>query len=428
MLKSMLNRIGFSLLAGTRLYEGEGGAAGGSGEQKIEIVKTEQMSLDDSVKAALAKDPEYQEIVAEEAKAKKKKVPAPEGELEVDPEPETPDDEKTPVEDESPEEGDDDDAEYEDDILEGITGDDFKSLPQSVKEAVATTREKLESVEKKASDAEKRLQDLLSDPVIRHRDMMRSAGRGDAEYDVPSLTKEELARVEDMVDSGDHEKVRQFFNAKLQAAAELGSNNARIQEKRSIDRDRTLESAAQKVLDIAKLNPKLFGEKLPSTKEIRESEDYSKLGALGKIVQTTIELQKKGVIASSAKYLAESSAEEVYAQMAARHKWPVVMNADEKIRTEIKKSNSALMDRFKKSRDGSGRLSAGTEVDRRSEAKGTKRNGVDLVKLATDDGYHESVMKQKMTPEWIQEVAKMRTEGERMLSDNPKLATPSRRR
>src|SRR5574344_811036 len=73
-----------------------------------------------------------------------------------------------------PKEGDEtppvEDSEFEDDILPGLTGKQFESFEEPVKEIIAQTREALDVATEKATKAEERLNKLLNDPIVKHRE------------------------------------------------------------------------------------------------------------------------------------------------------------------------------------------------------------------------------------------------------------------
>lgn len=133
--------------------------------------------------------------------------------------------------------------------------------------------------------------------------------------------------------------------------------------------------------------------------------------------------QNKGTIGNFMKYLAETDAEEVYAQMAVKFKWPVVKNADKEIKNMIKKSNQELINRFRKDKDAAGGLPRGAEVDaREASSKGVIRDGINVVRLATDEKYHEEMLYSKRDKDWPDRIARLAEEGERMIEKNPRLA------
>jgi hypothetical protein len=113
--------------------------------------------------------------------------------------------------------------------------------------------------------------------------------------------------------------------------------------------------------------------------------------------------------------------------MAIKNKWPLLKNADKIIQEKVKQSNEKLFNKFIKGRsdEASGTLARGGQVDQRSAGIKTVKDGIDLVKLATDDKYHESILEQQQHGDWYRKVAELRQEGERMIEENPRLHASS---
>lgn len=378
----------------------------------------------------LAMDPEYQEMVEAEKKASgNTDDPPPSAEHEDDEDTGQDGDNKT--DEIPPKEGDEtppvEDSEFEDDILPGLTGKQFESFEEPVKEIIAQTREALDVATEKATKAEERLNKLLNDPIVKHRESVIDGKNNTLPYKVPELNDATITEMQKLIDQDTPESKAKFndmLKTHIKTATDIVANNARIQAKAEFDNALNLKDAGQKLVTLAKL-AKI---KLPSDDpNVVINTDVSKLGDIGKVIDEIKQRSSRGIIGNPAKYLAEVDVEELYAQMAIKNKWPLLKNADKIIQEKVKQSNEKLFNKFIKGRsdEASGTFARGGQVDQRSAGVKTVRDGIDLVKLATDDSYHEHILTQKNHGDWYSKVAEMRREGERMIEENPRLHASS---
>jgi hypothetical protein len=386
--------------------------------------------------AMLADDPEYQKSVKEEAATKAKDEPAPKG----DPEPkhdestepetsETPDEKKPDgdkLDDDEPEESPKDEPEYQDNVIPELTGKQFGSLPEDVREIVAKTATQIEELKTKGSEVQSRLEKLLTDPIIKHREEIMNSGKGDLTYELPTITDQLFADILKCVDEDTPEarkKARDILGEVVKQASELSESNARILENSKFNTQKMLTSAGKNLLKLGELNPELKCDITDPEKLI--ATPFEKLGNIGKVLLKLSEMQKNKTISSVAKYISEKSPEALYAEMAVELGLPVVLNADKKIRAIVKKSNQAFSDRFRKNKDG-GQMPAGKEVDSRKIKNGQIVDGIDIVKLANNDDYHEKMLyKNSGDLKWVDKISRLRERGERFLIENPDQSSSS---
>jgi hypothetical protein len=378
----------------------------------------------------LAMDPEYQEMVEAEKKASGNTDDPPQSEEYKDDE-DTGQDGDNKTDEIPPKEGDEtppvEDSEFEDDILPGLTGKQFESFEEPVKEIIAQTREALDVATEKATKAEERLNKLLNDPIVKHRESVIDGKNNTLPYKVPELNDATITEMQKLIDQDTPESKAKFndmLKNHIKTATDIVANNARIQAKAEFDNALNLKDAGQKLVALAKL-AKI---KLPSDDpNVVINTDVSKLGDIGKVIDEIKQRSSRGIIGNPAKYLAEVDVEELYAQMAIKNKWPLLKNADKIIQEKVKQSNEKLFNKFIKGRsdEASGTLARGGQVDQRSAGIKTVKDGIDLVKLATDDKYHESILEQQQHGDWYRKVAELRQEGERMIEENPRLHASS---
>jgi hypothetical protein len=324
----------------------------------------------------------------------------------------------------------DTESEYEDNIIPGLTGKQFEALDEPLREIVGKTREELDTVSKKATEAEERLNRLMNDPIVKHRDEVIQNGLHEETYEIPGLDDQTTYKLQQLAMRKTPESMAAFKEAihnLMGSAADTAADNVRLQGKQELQRQQTLDTANKNVEALAKL----LKVELPSNNlEELKNMDVNKLGKVGTILKDLTERSEKGVIGGLYNYLANVDVEELYASMAVKNKWPIIKNADEVLHKEIKKSNEKFYKRFLKGRpdESSGSLATGKIIDQKKAASKSVHDGVDLVKLATDDEYHEQMLYSKPNdPDWMTKITEMRLEGERMIEDNPRLRAPQKK-
>lgn len=382
----------------------------------------------------LAMDPEYLEMVeAEKAAGGSEKKE--EGDA-TPPAEDAAADDKTPPDgesgDETPpkKEGDETPAEeskFEDGILPGLTGKQFEALDEPIKEIIAATSEALEKATETATKSQEELKKLLNDPIVLHRKGVIEGKNNTLPYKVPEMKDVTIAEIQKLIDQDTPEgkvKINELLKGHIDSVVEIVANNVRLQEKARYEDEVHTKEAGSKLVALAKL-AKI---KLPSDDpNVIVNTDLSKLGDIGKVVEEIKSRSQRGLVGNPKKYLAEIDVEELYAQMAIKNKWPLLKNADKIISEQVKASNKKLADRFLKGKpdEASGSFAKGGQLDQQSSASKTVKDGIDLIKLATDDSYHEKILYSKQNdPAWFDRIAVMRDEGERMIEDNPKLNAP----
>lgn len=393
-------------------------------------------------KEMLGDDPDYQKAVMEKPVDEK---PADEKPVDENPEEEKPADEK-PVDekpeeetldgdkpsdetpsDETPTEEKKEEVEYEDNVIPELTGKQFASLPEDVREIVAKTSGKLEELTNKGKETESRLQKLLNDPIVKHREEIITTGKGQLLYELPKLTDQQRAEIISYLDSDTPEsrkKADEILDGVVKQAAELGESNARLLADATYHSKESLKSAANVLLKLGELNPDLKCDITDPEKII--STPFEKLGKLGEGLKIlTANWSKSAFIHNIPRHIAEKKPEALYAEMAAELGLPVILNADKKIRDIVKKSNQALADRFRKNKDGAGgKMPAGKDVDSKKIKNGQIVEGIDIAKLASNDEYHEKMLyKNSADLKWVDKITRLRERGERFLKENPDLSS-----
>lgn len=323
-------------------------------------------------------------------------------------------------------EGDDSTA-FEDNVLPGLSGKDFEKLDEPIREVIAQSRVALDEVTKKATEAQARLDTLLKDPIVAHREQAIANGENGLQYKVPEMSAETIEQITELVDQGTpeaKEKINELVKAHIDSTAEIIAENAVLRANAQYERKQDIHQSGEVLVKLAKL-AKID---LPSQDpDVIAETNIKELGVIGEYLSEIAEATKSGIIANPQKYLNRIGAEGAYAQMAMKHGWPLLKNADGVINKQIKAANKKFSDRFLKGNpdEASGSFARSKQIDQNSVRSKTIVDGVDTIKLATNDKYHNEILYSKPNdPKWADKVAMYREMGEQYLEDNPNANAP----
>ena len=327
---------------------------------------------------------------------------------------------------EASEETESEEVQYEDDILPGLTGDDFAKLPDSVKSVIADARVEMD----KTKEDSKRIEEILeNDPVAKHRLKKNEDGTAKDLYTVPSMDNKQLENVQKLLDNDDFAGAKKAIDGFVKTAAEAVISNERIQLEENQKFNSDLEQAGKVLLQATKLNPKMLDLGIEDPLEIANIKaGHEKHGAykdgIGKVVDDIISMNKRGVVGDVRKYINELGAEGVYMMGAKKYGWPVVQNADDVINKQIKQAVSDTVALFQRKKgDTAGPVAAGLKKQPKDSAEARfSEGGVDLKKLASDEEYYSQILYSKGFEDstWVDKVADMRIRGEKLLAKDNK--------
>lgn len=373
----------------------------------------------------LKNDTEYVEAVKKNKKADKK--PA---EKKAD---ETP--EETPAEDanlsdagkekpaEAPAEDDDAPIEFEDNIIEGVSGEEMAALPETVQVSIVKARQVLDAAKREKDEVAAIRAKLEADPIAKDRLKRIEAGETDNLYEVPAIADADITRLQGLIDEGKTEDFKKELVKVASQIAQTTLQNKTLERAASEKVTKSLNDAGSVLLALGKLNKDLVIEMKPE--EIISIKPDNKLYAqyksgVGKIVDEIIQMKNKGIIKDVAGFINESGPEGVYSYFAKKNGWPLVLNADKKINDQIAQSNRDLLKMFSKgNKEHAAPVQGGASAVDKNKAKTMmKEGGVDAVRLAKDTKYHEEVL--AMHPydrDWVDKVAKWRVEGEKKATE-----------
>ena len=445
MLNKYLNQLVRRALWPT-LYDGEAGASGGKGNNTAVLDPPNSFdtpvteSEEAFVQARMNEDPEYQELLkAEKVLAdgdKGKGKNAGEDEDEPNPNEDDPSNAEGDLEEEMPAEDDDDsnetekggeesktengggenadtdDGEYEDNVIEGLTGQDFGDMTDNGRKAISEFYALYqESVEAKAN-LQNEHNRVLEDPLVKHRMEVIAAGNQALPYQVAALSSAKVQEI--MGATSDTEAANKIVAAANELAQTAFAN---LQIKQAGERKKKeRESAGSSVLfEAGNLHPKHKVKEKDLPKIVKGHSDFAAYAAShAKIIDYA---REKGWDLAA---LSGFQPKELYAAAAAHYGWPVAMNTGDRDKKIVAGAVSSALAPFVKQRGDKRRAQGAPVGSRGTDAKKTKdmaaNSGVDIEKLARDDEYHEKVIMMKPgNTEWLDKVAGLRLKGEARL-------------
>jgi len=298
--------------------------------------------------------------------------------------------------------------EFADDVIPGLKGEHMAALPREAQLNLAKWHEEVSAKAAALDTAQAELDRVKNDPFVRLR--LAAGDKGIAAY---QPTQEDI----DAIVNADSVQA---------SAAAL---------KRIMDRESTrntsyhLQAKAQEeeIKDVSrKTNENLL-------KAINLNPDYAiketRLDALkpGHPEFTVYEKGLSKMIDSlvangfTKVQISKMKPESIYAAVAAENGWPVALNTSERDRkigaSFLRKSLHAFLKKPGRPADSPGQSMTPTGRDKSgSSRKETHVDGIDLVKLASDENYHAEVLDSRAMEEgWVEKVSDYRRRGESVL-------------
>ena len=422
-MSKLLNKIKSEIEKTFYCFNAEEGAQGGgddAGSGDTPPVDDESKPFEfDSPEEAEAMKALSGDVVEEDKDKKPEEETDPE--KEVEPEPEL-DDNGEPVKKEPVVE-----SEYQDDIIEGLTGEEFEKLPDTVKVGLAKTREAADAAAAEAAKIKETLAELKKHPLAAK--ILDEAERGEtpAITSVPGIGRDVLDKVRTLVDEGKDEEANQLLAAEANKIAMGHVQNESVKATAEQVYQKTMRDAGQVLIDTMSMNKDLdIGEKDPM-KIAAINKDHPKFkewdDGMGKVVKHLRELQKDGAIGDLRKFVIAQGKEGMAALVAKVLNKPLVLNADKQINDQIMSENEKLLKRFKRGGAEASEVAARNRsgVDRNKAKAMVTDDGIDKIRLVKDSSYHDQKLMQLMEKEGergITRIEELFAEGERYLTEH----------
>jgi hypothetical protein len=328
----------------------------------------------------------------------------------------------------APEQGDDDDddIDFQDNVLDGISGKDLKNLPKDIQIAAVKAREAIAEANAKAEKQAAILEKLKANPLAKY--YLDQAEQGDSAQSssIPGLSDADANEVQALIDDGKTAEARAKINSFAKAAAEAYVRNTESAMTRKAQFNKELSDAGQvlidtmrlyKDLDIGETDPvklALIDESHPKYKQYDEG--------IGKVVKHVINLQDTGVIRDARKFVLSLGKDGMAALVATVLKKPLVLNADTQINQQIIESNRKLLRKYSRNADEAGSVApkGGSNINRDKARDRSQSDGVDTKRLVTDPVYHDEMLGQMMGSEGsagVQKIERLYSEGEKALAE-----------
>ena len=307
------------------------------------------------------------------------------------------------------------DFEYPDDVIPGLKGNHFSALPKEAQEAVAKYHQEALSYKESTKNDIEIIKILKNDPIAKHRLELIQSGKGFSQYQIPEVTKDDVDKI---LDADNRENAAKLINKVAQKIVTAQIDNERIADDL---RRRVAEAnkAGEQILrEAGNLHPDIKKEQRLETFEYVEKAGHADKNTYDSYHQKIVDFcSKRGY-----KYadLSKMKPKELYALTAVNEGWPVAFNTEKRDTKMLTEHTMKALEHFRRSKRGK-EVSRGMRSSENSSGKtglqsAFKIRGIDVVKLATDDGYHEGVMNMKPgSVKWIDEVRELRAKGDEII-------------
>lgn len=301
---------------------------------------------------------------------------------------------------------------FEDDVIPGLKGQDFAGLSEEARGAIATFYEESQKTTTNYNKIKDAYEILSKDPIAGHRLRLIQQGRALDPYATPEFDAKDI---ESILDAPNREKAAEKFKQAVKKYGQVMVDNTRLEIQRENAARETNQKGERTIFQAANLHPEVK-HKIESFANVDDPthpdhETYEKFTS--KVIDYC---KKRGWRYDK---ISEYEPEDLYMLVARREKWPVVFNAEDRDKELIRERVTAALKHFRRNRGADharGMRQQGSNQDRFSDRNTVRKNGVDLIKLATSDEYHDKVLGMKpMDEKWIDTVAELRTEGEKIV-------------
>lgn len=395
--------------------------SGGSGDTPVndtdKIEKPSDLNVsDDFFKDIVKNDPDYAKILKENqskqtdksADADPSKAKKPE---DTSGTPKTDDKAATDTDDQNTGTDADGKPQFEDNVIEGLKGEDFGKLSDDGQIAISNLLEKAETAQKELTEVQSKLSQYENDPIIKQRVSMLNSGK--TLYDVKGFTSAEMADatkylinkygLDESDASGILRDLKSYVDTVIKDdAMAIASNNA-LQAETDRKVKETKEQGRKLFLGLSEFNKNL------ELKETNIERFYKGKDQNGNPVYNEahpeIDKYRNGIekimkhchsVGISYDHAIKMGPKQVYALAAAALDLPVSMNNQDQLQKIALEQKKQALSRFL--RKGSGTLSIESKTSQ-AERQETKQNfvngGYDVVRLANDPDYYEQCLAQK---------------------------------
>ncbi len=311
---------------------------------------------------------------------------------------------------------------FDDNILEGLAGEDMAKLPENVQGVVAETRVEIDKLKDEIKQQKELFERVEKDPIAKDRVEKIKSGNETQLYESPGLTDKQADKLFEFAEDEDKEAFKAEMEQIVKAQVQSGLSNERITDEQKRTYSDDLKESGQILLDAMKLNPDFVikeTDPLAIAKITDSHGEYSTyMEGIGKVVQHINKMASKNIITDVRKYVKNLGPKGLYALGAEKFGWPVVMNADDKINNQIKDKVRQAVRLFQKPKGVAGPVASKISSVSKKKINDTfDSDGINAKKLATDGKYHQQILNQKWgDQEWLKHVSTLRVKGEKLLA------------
>jgi hypothetical protein len=323
---------------------------------------------------------------------------------------------KISVEDEA----DDQTYEYPDNVIPGLKGEHFKIMPKDAQEAIAKYHDENVVLRKSVEQDQAVINAIKNDPIAKHRIEMIKSGRAYNEYQMPTVSEDEVNKI---LDTGDKATATKLIQKAAERLANVARDNERIRDETKRKIEETNRTGETILREAGNMHPELFDEKQKIDKRLKDFSNADQVGTEENKIysgyhQKIVDFcQNRGYRYTD---IAKMKPAELYALVAVNEGWPISINTKKRDTMMVAEATQKALQHFRVSKRGrelaQGMRQIADVSGRRHVSEPYKVEGIDVVKLATDNTYHERVLSMKYgKPEWIDRVADLRRKGEEIV-------------
>lgn len=274
-------------------------------------------------------------------------------------------------------------VEFEDDVIPGLKGEDLKGMGRRARTAVVDFYGGYEDLKKERDTLKGMVDSLEDDPIIKHRKEMIESGQGGSLYPVDQVSATEVRAILNSDTEGGAAKIIQ--NLVERRAQNLGAN-LEIRYKHQRETEQANQNGMAVLLEAANIHPDHQVKEKDVSKITAGHGDWQAWNAVGRKIQKFCSDRgwKYGDIATM-------KPKSLYAAVAAEEGWEFSVNSGRRDANMIARGRSSAINAFRKTDKETARTLRSRGSDRRQRG-GRYEDGIDVVKLASDDSYHEELL------------------------------------
>ncbi len=298
---------------------------------------------------------------------------------------------------------------FADNVIEGLSGDDFGKLPANVQDSIGNFYQKYSETEAKLTETEARLNKLLEDPIVKARADAKESGSAPEKYEIRNINQAEKNSIAELIkreiglDDEEATKVVSLLEKSLDVTAKDMAqsilNNMLLEQ----DAKRKVTEANKKGMSIllqglGKFNPNLLFQETDIANILEKGDKHPEFKKFKEHLEPirNLFIEKKMTYKDVVDHVDRFGMESLYAFVAKEMGLPVAINTEKR---DIKIAQAAREKAIKPFLKGysTGTLSteSSSTASRDNAINITQNGGYDPVRLAKDDDYRNRAIESR---------------------------------